>query len=202
MDQISDMSDFAKEDVCIKGTDIGKMSSMVPGTIEVDPQYMSSLLLNEELKAALNKRFKDKRTVYLNPDFSSLVLWCLSTNSYSVNDKNLYNVDIRDVDSCWQFIDTMKVSSSDDCRELIARGSDGRDSLGFRRRTAPPGSNTRTNREPFNNQAVRIFSYLKKEDGHDSYRREHLYVEDIMAEDICKIYSELGDISSATRLFR
>lgn len=127
------LSSLAKEGVSIGEFLHGDSSLSIEGTIFLDQEYARRLETSSELRAALKKRFQKKTTVYGNPDYKTLVLLCLSTSFYDVNEINLNNVSNEDVDRVWNFIDTLRVSSSADLSAVLGYGTKNRSGVGFKR---------------------------------------------------------------------
>lgn len=110
--------------------------------IVINTEFLYQLESSAELKAAILKRFHGKTTRYTYPTFRNLVHWVLSSNEYNIREANMSCVSDDDITEVWEFIDTIKVSSSEACRSMISTMIRSRDRESFRRavgypRTAP-----------------------------------------------------------------
>ena len=101
---------------------------------------------DREIMLALQKRFKNKRTLHGDPRFADILTWCMSTDSYKVCQKNFEGVSDSDVDLVWQFIDTLSVSSTRACRDVMNKFKGARSAVGFRREHTKPSVSPRTHR--------------------------------------------------------
>lgn len=128
-----DICDFLAEDTELIESSLGDATVTHPTVIKVDTAYCKLIQLDREISLAAEKRFKGKHTLYGSPGYKDLVSWCLSTNGYAVSSGRLNSVSDDDVSLVWQFIDTMSVSSTERCRELINRGKGSRSGVGFSR---------------------------------------------------------------------
>jgi hypothetical protein len=100
--------------------------------------YAHQIDTSGEIRAAINKRFHGKSTRYVHPPFSTLVQWVLSSDEYKVREANVSSISNDDVTEVWEFIDTVKVSSSDTCRSMLAAMVGSRDRESFRRSIGYP----------------------------------------------------------------
>lgn len=128
-----DIGDYLKEDVDVVEVSLGDATNVGVSTIKIDRSYYKLISEDREIGLALAKRFKGKTTLYGIPDFKDLVSMCLSTDGYKVCSNCLVNVSDEDVASAWQFIDTISVSSTERCRNLVSKGKGGRTGMGFLR---------------------------------------------------------------------
>jgi hypothetical protein len=112
--------------------------------IVFNPEYALDLLSNEKLSLAISKRFKGRFTRYESLGYQELVCWCLATDGYKLSEEGFFSVSNEDVEGAWNFIDSVRVSSSNDCRDLVNRGALSRDGTGFGRTHIPeePGGGT------------------------------------------------------------
>lgn len=128
-----DICDFLAEGTELIESSLGDATVTHSTIVKVDTAYYKLVQSDREIGLAIEKRFKGKHTLYGSPGYKDLVSWCLSTNGYSVSSSRLNNVSDDDVGLAWQFIDTMSVSSTERCRELIGRGKGSRSGVGFTR---------------------------------------------------------------------
>jgi len=137
------MEELVREGRQIVGVDGVAHRAVGPADIRIDKACCAEVVQSNEVRLAVEKRFKTKRTFYGEPGFGELVPWCLSTDSYKLCQRNLERVSDSDVDLVWQFIDTASVSSTRPCREIIGKYKGSRSAVGFRRehvRSAPSAS--------------------------------------------------------------
>jgi len=148
--------------------------------ITVDSRAMELLVENEEVALAMRKKFKGKRTMYGEPKFSDLVLWCMSTSSYSVCERNFADVSNQDIARAWEFIDTTTVSSTASTRAMMLEFKLNRSATGFKRLNfepiafPPPGRLLDRNCVP----NVLVQSSMKENTGNTSM--EEVLIEDCM----------------------
>lgn len=133
-----DVEKYAKLNVQIIETDQFSHRSIGPSDVRVNKACYAEISENKEIKLAVHKRFKGKKTVHGDPTFLELVLWCLSADSYKVCERNLDSVSNVDVEAAWQFIDTASVSSTKACRDVVTPYKEGRSAVGFRREHMAP----------------------------------------------------------------
>jgi hypothetical protein len=132
------IEDLAKETSNIVDVDQAAHKAVGPCDIRVDRDCIQEISGNNEIRLAIAKRFDGKRTLHGDPGFRDLVAWCLGTDSYKVCERNLERVHDKDIDLVWQFIDTISVSSTAQCRAIVAKYTNGRSSVGFRREHMRP----------------------------------------------------------------
>jgi hypothetical protein len=128
-----DIESYVKDSVDISEGSPGDIQASGADTVMVYRQYYADLSANEELTSAIEKRFKGKRTCHGAPTYKDIAMWCLCTHGYSVSQQNLSSTSNVDVEAVWEFIDTLSVSSTEKCRDLISRGKQSRSSIGFRK---------------------------------------------------------------------
>lgn len=138
------MEALLKSDVDIVYVSQGDHIKGGPSTVVVNSSWMDRIETNSELKSAVSKRFRGKTTLYGYPAFSQLVSWVMSSDGYKLREENFTNISNDDVSGIWEFIDTMRVSSSDSCREMMTELSANRDSEAFRRTLSTPKTPPRT----------------------------------------------------------
>lgn len=56
---------------------------------------------SNEIRLAVEKRFKGKKTLHIDPGFRELVAWCLSTDSYKLCERNIEKVSDSDIELAW-----------------------------------------------------------------------------------------------------
>jgi hypothetical protein len=172
-----DLADRLRDGLVIVEAPISEFRIQQSGVVRLDTAYTNLLMSNLELSCAVQKEFRKKRTRYTVPSFGDLVYWCLSTSGYTICEKNFTDTSNSDVEEVWNFIDKVKVSSS--CRDVLAAGTVGRSSVGFKRSQATreriPLVSRRTTETPSTPPAeVRALS--NEEDSHSS-------IEDAMVSD-------------------
>jgi len=128
-----DISRYLKEGIEATDVSLGDATVVPKSTVKVDVAYQQLISVSNEIHMAVEKRFKGKSTLYGTPNFKDIVCMCLSTDGYKICSSNLKDLSDDDVTLAWQFIDTMSVSSTEGCRELIKRGKSSRSSVGFSR---------------------------------------------------------------------
>jgi hypothetical protein len=133
MDVIEDIVELLKEGYQAVEVDKTSHKAVSSKDIKIDTSRCIEILGNKEIQLAIDKRFKGKKTLYLSPGFKNLVVWCLATDSYKVCEKSLDKVSNVDIESVWQFIDTISVSSTEECRNLVSKCKGVRSSVGFSR---------------------------------------------------------------------
>lgn len=101
--------------------------------VYMDIDVFSSLSELEELTLSMNKRLRAKKTRTGALHMKTLILWCLSTRDYQINEVNVPSVVNDDVASAWEFIETFSVSSTQASREAVNKACMGRSQQGFKR---------------------------------------------------------------------
>jgi hypothetical protein len=179
---IEDVSSTLRGGMHVTEVSSGDAHAAGPTTVLFDPAYAAELSGNREIQMAISKRFRGKVTVYGSPAFADLLVWCLSSDGYKVGEGFFERVSDSDVELVWHFIDTMRVSSTDHCRELVGRRLHNRDSTGFKRARSgiaraprPAPGSTRVPTSP--PVAVELLGGVSP---------EHLTVEDVMVEDVLR----------------
>jgi hypothetical protein len=168
----------------------------VEGVILYDESSELSMRSNNELTVALAKRFKRKKARYGEIHLSSLFYWVLASSGYDVNEGNVDGISNDDVLCVWELADTMKVSSSDDCRAVLTLISGARGSDGFRRAhmkgRSPPSIRDKSMRVPSTRpKMLRLDTDVAS---------SHKGMEDVMAEDIYHFISGRPDPKWRRRL--
>lgn len=135
---IPDMEPLLRDGVDIVYVSQGDTPRRTGRVIVVNTEFLHQLERSAEMKAAIHKRFHGKATRYTQPTFHSLVHWVLSSEEYRVRDANMTSVSDDDVTEVWEFIDTMKVSSSEGCRLMLEPMIRSRDRESFRRTIGYP----------------------------------------------------------------
>jgi hypothetical protein len=166
-------------------------------SIRVDKTCISEVEGNSEISLALDKRFKGKRTLYVEPGFKDLVTWCLCTDSYKFSEKNVEKVSDKDIEMAWQFVDTMSVSSTRQCRELILKYKGARSSVGFRREHMRPPS-----LRPVTRGSVRASGPSRLERYTDMDSKGYSTLNDMIAEDCMHWVRTSSDPVSTALLLR
>ena len=136
---------------------------------------------DRELRLALEKRCTDKHTHCRAPHYKELVWLCLSTDGYKVSSSNSVSVSNEGLSMAWQFIDTISVSSTKMCREVLSLDKRGRNGAGDLR---PRATVVRQRPEPRTDKEKASFSgplILPTASGH--YATEDNTIEEAVAED-------------------
>lgn len=128
-----DVGEYLKDGYEVVDASMGDSVRSGHKDIKVDRHYYFSLKENREVNLALDKRFKGKRTLYSTPDFKDLVYLCLCSDGYKASSSSLHSVSDDDIALAWQFIDTVSVSSTVKCREVVNAGKGSRSGAGFSR---------------------------------------------------------------------
>lgn len=178
----ADLSSHLNHGYELADVSLGDSLCLDSNMLHVDFSYCSQVLENREMSLAVEKRFKNKRTAYGVPGYKELVAWCLASDSFNVREEVLDCVSNNDIELVWQFIDTMSVSSSPVCRELVMRGKGSRNSSAFTRTLGRPAS-PRVRRA----HIPRGLRPPVLEDCSDEPTEEHRTIDDIMAEDFVSL---------------
>ena len=117
-----DIGSYLKEGSEVIDASLGDSTVSGHNSIKIDRRYYDIVSADRELGLALEKRFKNKYTSHRTPNYRELVWLCLSTDGYKVSSSNLDNLLDEDVSMAWQFIDTISVSSTKRCREMVSLG--------------------------------------------------------------------------------
>jgi hypothetical protein len=195
-----DIGDYIKEGSELVDGSLGDSLASGLSCIKIDRQYYTTVSTDRELNLALDKRFKGKTTLYVNPSYATLVWLCLATEGYKVSSSNLNNVSDDDVSQAWEFVDTVSVSSTKRCREMISLGKNNRNSAGFlRSRTTAVRlkAKARVNRVSESLRGPPVVLQAGSE-----YDTEHDTIEDAMLEDCMKWVSGSDDPVRSTVLLR
>lgn len=132
------MEELLKDDIDIMLVSQGDLPKRGNSTIVISTLHMDSIENSSELNAALAKRFRGKTTVHSYPPYGQIVQWILATDGYKVREENLHSISNDDVVDAWEFIDTLKVSSSSSCRDMLSTMVSGRNGESFRRTLTTP----------------------------------------------------------------
>jgi hypothetical protein len=194
-----DIGEYLKEGSEVVDGSLGDATVARANCIKIDRLYYETVSTDRELNLALEKRFKGKNTLYITPNYATLVWLCLSTDGYKVSSANLNNVSDNDVSEAWQFIDTTSISSTKRCREMISLGKNNRSDTGFTRysNTATRQKiKARVNRNRAAPTCIPTLLSAPRECG-----TEHDTIEDAMLEDCMRWVLDAGDpVKSATAL--
>ncbi len=101
----------------------------------VQASVAPAIISNLEIAAAVSKRFKGRTPASWGVTFYDLVIWCLCTKNHVVSGQCMSGVFDEDVEAAWGFLDTIKVSSSMDCSNLVREAMGKRSGDSFRRAT-------------------------------------------------------------------
>lgn len=93
-----EIDSYTKDNVKIVETDPDRYISLPSGSIMVNRTYDNKMRENNEITLALQKRFKNKRTLHGDPGFADIVVWCLSTDYYKISQENFNSISNSDVD--------------------------------------------------------------------------------------------------------
>ena len=176
----SNVEDLVREGCQVIEVDKAAHRAVGPRDVRINRMCCSEVMDSNEIRLAVEKRFKGKRTLYEDPCFRELVAWCLGTDSYKLCEKNIERVSDVDIELAWQFIDTTSVSSTKSCREIMGRYKSARSAVGFRREHIRTSSRA-SPYKPLTRNAVpsTLARHTKKDsDGYDTL--EEMMVEDCM----------------------
>jgi len=191
-----DISDYVKEAVDTADVSLGDSTMYPRHVVKIYKTYIEELMSDRELTLAVSKRFKGKNTVHGSPGYSQLVVWCLSTDMYKLCSDNFVSVENSDVSLAWQFIDTISVSSTKKCRDLVNKNKHSRSSVGFSRSireiTRPPPSNLDRSVLP------RVHDKPVLENTSQYNSSSHVTMEEMIAEDCTYWCTKSHDPLSAT----
>lgn len=174
------LSSLLRDDVDIMHVSRGDTRRRPESTVAVNVSYIQELNASRELNATIAKRFHGKCTRHTSPTYEQLVKWVLSSDGYKIREANLHMVSDEDVCDVWEFVDTMKVSSSDECRAMLHEMALGRGSEAFRRtmhiHKTPPRRAEKSVRVPRDRPTM-----LKERDG---VKYTHKSIDDAIVEDM------------------
>lgn len=193
------LESLVREDVVLSYTDCSIVSNHDPNTLVLSTSVLLAFQSNKELNQAIKKRFRGKTTKYGFPSFERIVMWILSTSGYDINSDILCDVSNDDVGLAWEFLDTLRVSSSEDCRRQLDKSLGTRSSDGFRRST-----NVRVNAGHIQRAIIEVPS-TRPTMSEVTHSREmgHATIDDVLIEDALYVSSHAADpVGSAISIAR
>ena len=129
---LEELSGLVRPECVIVTEDVHQTEHTSSNVVSVSVDLLKLVSSSPEISNYISKRFGGKRTRHGSPGFRSIVMWCLSSKGYTVNSLNLTDVSFEDVAECWEFIETVSISSTAETRELISKCTMNRSSVGFR----------------------------------------------------------------------
>lgn len=193
----SNIEDLVREGCQIVEVDKATHKAVGARDIRINKVCLTEVIENTEIRLALEKRFKGKKTLHLDPGFGDLVAWCLSTDSYKLCERNIERVSDTDIEQAWQFIDTTSVSSTKPCREIMVRYKGARSTVGFRREHIASPVSLRLRRPLGRNVVPSTLSSYSRRDS-DGYGT----LGEMMVEDCMRWILESPDPTSSALLLR
>lgn len=176
----SNIEDLVREGCQVIEVDKAAHRAVGPRDIRINRVCCSEVMDSNEIRLAVEKRFKGKKTLYVDPGFRELVAWCLSTDSYKLCEKNMDKVSDSDVELAWQFVDTTTVSSTKPCREIMSRYKGARSAVGFRREHIRTSSSANPHKPPTRNAVPSTLAQYTRKDSEGYSTLEEMMVEDCM----------------------
>lgn len=126
------------EDIIKNGVNVIRVSAedsttVLPGELCVDYDAAVELYNNAEIKSSIKKRMRGKPAMCDGVSYLDMVAWCLSVRSYGFSSRYIKGTSDDEIESLWQYIDTLSISSTESCRKLISKYKDRRTATGFQR---------------------------------------------------------------------
>lgn len=108
-------------------------------TTNISPTTVESLSSWDEIKYAIDKRLVNGESRPRNIPVDSLVFCILADSGYNINHTTVSETHIDIFMRIWEFIETLRVSSSASLRETLDKCTKGRNSLGYLKYTDSTG---------------------------------------------------------------
>jgi hypothetical protein len=133
-DHCCKISQYLKKEVTIVKLSGVDSSTISKSTVGLNTSTYKAVISSIEMKLAVEKRFKRKTIIYEHSKFKEITAWCLTIDLYKVCAKNVRYVSNADIESAWEFIDTISVSSTETLRRIIQKSKKERSAVGFERK--------------------------------------------------------------------
>ncbi|KAI1752170.1 hypothetical protein F4782DRAFT_547106 [Xylaria castorea] len=154
------------------------VSDAPPRTWDTLEQRLGDLIYNIELREAISKRLTSRTLAIPSHNIPILVNIVVASHGYGVNHDTTNGVGVSAFVSIWEFLDTVKVSSSPSLSDILKQYLDGWTKEGYAYQTGIRGSNSDSKHEADWSLAGQTWTTLPMECNKDFMTLNHMTLVD------------------------